>query len=136
MSDKDLHGHRQNGGVFIGSDQVPVKYFCKVWYNGLQYPEIVMLSELRYLGIEKPSQDGVCAGYIFGCSVNAAVGGLLPSGVSLVAVPDTNQTNLLTVNHNSLPSGKSKQGRFAVCIKGLHYPEDGSLKLLEWLEFV
>ena len=51
-------------------------------------------------------------------------------------MPNANHTNILTVNHNDLPLGEEKQGRFAVCIKGLYYPEDDSLKIIEWLEYV
>ena len=48
MSDRDLHGHGKKQSVFFGSD-VPVDYFCKIWYNERSNPVTVKVNELRYL---------------------------------------------------------------------------------------
>ena len=61
---------------------------------------------------------------------------LAPISVSVVENRCDEATNNLRVTYNPLKEGERKN-KFAVCVKGLDFPNDDiSLRLMEWVEML
>ena len=72
--------------------------------------------------------------YLLACQLPQSHWGKTPASVSIVEEKCDKASNNLRVTYNKPEEGEEKK-KFAVCVKGLDFPEDDlSIRLTEWLE--
>ncbi|XP_076254323.1 uncharacterized protein LOC143192711 isoform X2 [Rhynchophorus ferrugineus] len=107
---------------------------CQLWFENRNQPIIVKVKEYKYIWYKEwnlPNIDRY-EPYLITCELPKAFLNATPSSVSIVNKPCDIATNNLRVIYN--PSAKQKE--FAVCVKGLDFSEDLSVRVVEWLELV
>ena len=110
--------------------------FCKLWFKNPNQPIISPVVEYKYIWYKKwgnYKQDAFQP-YLISCQLPETQWGKVPSSVSLVQ----NECEIGTSNLRIIFSKPLKDKKqFAVCVKGLDFPEnDISLKLIEWIELL
>ena len=79
-------------------------------------------------------KQGLFQPYLLACQLPKSHWGRTPASVSIVEDKCDKATNNLRVIYNKPDEGEPKK-KFAVCVKGLDFPEDDlSIRLTEWLE--
>ena len=74
--------------------------------------------------------------YLLACQLPQSHWGKTPASVSIVEEKCDKASNNLRVTYNKPEEGEEKK-KFAVCVKGLDFPEeDISVRLVEWIELV
>jgi len=114
-----------------------VKTFCQLWFNSTKEPVISKVIEYKYIWYKKWGnyKQGLFQPYLMACQLPKSHWGKVPSSVSVVESKCDNATNNLRVIYNKLEEGPKQ--KFAVCVKGLDFPEDDlSVKLVEWIELL
>ncbi|MPC36044.1 hypothetical protein E2C01_029489 [Portunus trituberculatus] len=111
-----------------------VKTHCQLWYEGQGTPVVAKVVEYRYIWVHDWGnyRNGILQPYLLQCVIPESHRHRVPQSVSLVEGSCDRATNNLRVVHNLPPDGKKKN--FAVCVKGIAFSDDLSVKLVEWLE--
>ena len=113
-----------------------VKAYCQLWYNDRQDPVFTPVLEYKYIWYNKWGnyKQGLYQPYLLACQIPRSHWGDTPASVSVVENQcETATTNLKVIN-NKLEGEKRK---FAVCVKGMDFPEDDlSARLIEWIELL
>ncbi|XP_043216253.1 uncharacterized protein LOC122378809 [Amphibalanus amphitrite] len=109
---------------------------CQMWFDQLPFPIIAPVIEYKYVWYEKWGnyEQGILQPYLMACQVPRQFRQMVPRAVTVVERPcDKSTVALKVVNNRPLP-GQRRQD-FAVCVKGLSFPDhDLSVRLVEWLE--
>jgi len=113
-----------------------VKTFCQLWFNNSKEPVFSKILEYKYIWYKKWGnyKHGLYQPYLLACQLPKSHWGKAPESVGIVEhVCDTATTNLRVI-YNKADGEKKK---FAVCVKGLDFPEDDlSVRLVEWIEML
>ncbi|XP_064477181.1 uncharacterized protein LOC135391037 [Ornithodoros turicata] len=122
-------------GVVREKEMDRLRFFCQLWYTDIPHPIIVEATrreiwDARWDGGHSPTYYHP---YLFSCPIPSNVSNFIAQGpvnVSLSLEPCACPSHIL-----SLPrlSQKPRRG-FAVCVKGLDFPQDISVRLVEWIE--
>ncbi|XP_045607858.2 uncharacterized protein [Procambarus clarkii] len=122
--------------AMINRIEPSVKTKCKIWFNDKISPVIVNVSEYRYIWYKEWGNynQGILQPYLLECIVPAEHRQLVPQSVSLVEQPCDKPTNNLRVINNQPQNGQKKN--FAVCVKGLDFYIDKTVRIVEWLELL
>jgi hypothetical protein len=110
---------------------------CQVWFDYSHMPVLVKVQEYRYIWHKSFGnyRQGAISPYLLACPLPDSHKDLVPVSVSLVeAACDMARTSLRVV-YNQPAKGEGRK-RFAVCVKGLAFPEDLSIRLTEWIELL
>jgi len=113
-----------------------VKTFCQLWFSDSNEPIISKVLEYKYIWYKKWGnyKHGLFQPYLLACQLPKSHWNKTPASVSIVENKCDKATNNLRVIYNKPEEGEGKK-KFAVCVKGLDFPEDDlSIKLTEWLE--
>jgi len=111
-----------------------VKTFCQLWFNDSKEPVFSKVLEYKYIWYKKWGnyKQGLFQPYLLACQLPKTHWGKAPASVSIVEHKCDVATNNLRVIYNK-PEGEKK--KFAVCVKGLDFPDDDlSIRLTEWIE--
>lgn len=110
---------------------------CQLWYDGEAVPVTARVREYRYIWVPTYGnyRNGILQPYLLQCVVPAAYRHRVPLSVSLVEGKCSAATNNLRVVHN-LPAQGEAVKDFAVCVKGVVFHNDVSLRIVEWLELL
>ncbi|XP_045117674.1 uncharacterized protein LOC123508206 [Portunus trituberculatus] len=130
----------------LGMSQGKIKeedhYYCHLWYPREQDPVAVRadVSEVwQPVWDSKPKPD-IYHTYLFSCPVPLRVHGHrpYPEFVSLSYRACENMTTQLKVHHDGIKAWQrnERKGKYIVCVKGMNFEEDVSVKLIEWLEMI
>ena len=110
--------------------------YCQLWFDQVPFPVITPVIEYKYVWYEKWGnyEQGILQPYLMACQIPAKFRRLVPRAVTVVERPCDMSTAALRVVNNRPPPGQKRQD-FAVCVKGLSFPDqDLSVRLVEWLE--
>ncbi|XP_071548169.1 uncharacterized protein [Panulirus ornatus] len=127
-------------GMAVG--KIQESYFCRIWYTQQQEPVIVKADTSEIWGQhwnQNPDPETYHT-YLFSCPVPLKMHrkNLFPDFVSVSSQPCGSVSTKLPVHREGLlewqNGGASK--RYAVCVKGMDFEEDISIKLIEWLELL
>ena len=113
-----------------------VKTFCQLWFNDSKEPIFSKVLEYKYIWYKKWGnyKQGLFQPYLLACQLPKTHWGKAPASVSIVERQCDTATNNLKVIYNK-PEGEKK--KFAVCVKGMDFPEDDlSVRLVEWIELL
>ncbi|XP_063880618.1 uncharacterized protein LOC135111326 [Scylla paramamosain] len=113
-----------------------VRTHCQLWYEGQGTPVVAKVVEYRHLviGASDNKRKGTLQSYLLQCVIPESHRQRVPQSVSLVEGRCDRSTNNLRVVHNPLPEGE--KSNFAVCVKGMDFDEDISLRMVEWFELL
>ena len=114
-----------------------VKTFCQLWFPDSKEPVISKVLEYKYIWYKKWGnyKQGLYQPYLLACQLPKTHWGAAPASVSVVEHKCDTATTNLRVIHNKPETGEKK--KFAVCVKGLDFPEDDlSIRLAEWIELL
>ena len=92
--------------------------------------------EYKYIWYKKWGnyKQGLFQPYLLACQIPKSHAKKIPASVSIVENKCDTATSNLRVIYNP-PDGEKEQ--FAVCVKGMDFPEDDlSVKLTEWIELL
>lgn len=117
------------------------KYHCSLWYK--QFPHLVTVeADAEEIWLQQwnlnPEPDMYHA-YLFTCPIPLEIKdqNIFPSYVSLSSNVCKNMTTKLPLFGEEVNVlKKRKQKGFVVCVKGMDYAKDLSLRLVEWLELL
>jgi len=113
-----------------------VKTFCQLWFSDSMEPVISKVLEYKYIWYKKWGnyKQGLFQPYLLACQLPKTHWGKTPASVSIVEDKCDKASNNLRVTYNKPAEGEEKK-KFAVCVKGLDFPEDDlSIRLTEWIE--
>jgi len=109
----------------------PESIYCQLWFLDQSDPVVTNASlqdSLVYSTFAQP--------FFLHCPLPESHQNQTPASVSLAPQPCAVATNNLRVLFNPLPENQTKKD-FAVCVKGLAYPDvDLSARLVEWVELL
>ena len=94
--------------------------------------------EYKYIWYKKWGnyKQGLYQPYLLACQLPKTHWGKTPESVSIVEKECDTATSNLRVIYNKVKEGEEKK-KFAVCVKGLAFPEDDlSVRLVEWIELL
>jgi len=114
-----------------------VKTYCQLWFNDEDGPVFSKVLEYKYIWYNKWGnyKHGIFQPYLLACRIPKTHFNKEPASVSVVEHTCDVATNNLRVLYNK-PENDEKE-KFAVCVKGLDFPEDDlSVKLVEWIELL
>ena len=103
----------------------------------LQAPIFSPIVEYKFMWHVKwgNSKQGLLQPYLLSCLLPETHWHMAPQTVSIVENVCDKATNNLRVIYNKLEGFEAKKEEFAVCVKGLDFPDtDLSIRLTEWLE--
>ncbi|XP_050330064.1 uncharacterized protein LOC126759372 [Bactrocera neohumeralis] len=111
------------------------KIHCQLWYDSDDKPTIVPVVEQHLVWHIKWITDADYFPHLLTCAVPSVTReAVAPRAVSLVMNTCDRATNILRVLYER-PAGNETQHGFAICLKGLDYPNaDMGPRLVEWLE--
>jgi len=115
-----------------------VKTYCQLWFNSTKEPVFSKVLEYKYIWYKKWGnyKQGIFQPYLMACQLPKNYWNEVPASVSVVEHQCDNATTNLRVVYNKLEADEPKKG-FAVCVKGLDFPDDDlSVRLVEWLELL
>jgi len=115
-----------------------VKTFCQLWFSDSKEPVMSNVLEYKYIWYKKWGnyKQGLFQPYLLACQMPKSHWGKVPASVSVVEHKCDTATSNLRVIYNKPPEGEKKK-KFAVCVKGLDFPEDDlSVRLIEWIELL
>ena len=118
-------------GMFDHPEQPSLATFCQLWFPNTTEPVVSKVEEYKQVFnfkiLPKP--------FLLTCPIPETHKGLVPSSVSLVEQKCEVATTNLKVTYRPLGEGETKQN-FAVCTKGINFPNDNSPRLAEWIELL
>uniref|UniRef100_A0A6P7GVL3 Glycosyltransferase family 92 protein n=1 Tax=Diabrotica virgifera virgifera TaxID=50390 RepID=A0A6P7GVL3_DIAVI len=106
--------------------------YCQLWFNDTNNPVIVKTFERRSIWWFGKPQEGYFIPYLISCVLPKEFSKRIPESISLVERECDNATNRLRVLYDN----PGKKEDFAVCTKGLSFPNDISSRLTEWIEML
>lgn len=111
-----------------------VKTHCLLWFDVSKDPVKTPVIEYRYIWNKKWGnyKQGTLQPYLMACQVPREHKDRVPISVSVTEKGCEVATNNLRVS-NAVPE---KKGKFAVCVKGLDFLNDLSVRLVEWIELL
>ncbi|KAK8400303.1 hypothetical protein O3P69_003179 [Scylla paramamosain] len=114
--------------------KLDVSTYCQLWYRGEGTPVVAKVVEYRYLWVREWGnyRNGILQPYLLQCVIPESHRQRVPQSVSLVEGRCDQSTNNLQVVHNLPPKGQKQN--FAICVKGMTFSDDVSVRLVEWLE--
>lgn len=115
-----------------------VKTHCQLWFSDAKEPVLSKVLEYKYIWYKKWGnyKQGLFQPYLLACQLPKSHWGSVPSSVSIVEQPCDTATSNLRVIYNKPAEGEEKK-KFAVCVKGLDFPDDDlSVRLIEWIELL
>lgn len=124
--------------VMIDRLKPTLKTHCQLWFQAESQPVIVPVMEYKYVWNEKWGnfKQGIIQPYLMACVIPKHHAHLVPEAVTVVENPCNTSTVALRVINNRPPAGQQRQD-FAVCVKGLSFPDqDISVRLVEWIEIL
>ena len=113
-----------------------VETHCQFWFPESNEPQVSKVLEYMYIWNSKwgNHKQGMLQPYMLACRLPKDHKHLVPSSVSIVEKPCEKANTNLRVIYNERPDGEKKK-KFAVCVKGLDFPDDDlSVRLIEWIE--
>jgi len=113
-----------------------VKTVCQIWFADSDSAVVSSVLEYKYIWNKSWGnyKQGIFQPYLMACKLPMSHLERVPVSVSLVEAPCDAATNNLRVVDNRLKEGEVKN-KFAVCVKGLDFPEDDlSVRIIEWIE--
>jgi len=116
-----------------------VKTYCQLWFNSTKEPVFSKVLEYKYIWYKKWGnyKQGIFQPYLMACQLPKNYWNEAPSSVSIVERECDNATTNLRVVYNKLPAEEKEKKKFAVCVKGLDFPDDDlSVRLVEWFELL
>lgn len=106
--------------------------FCQFWFAGAKAPSFAP-TRYKYIWNRYWGNFRKYQAYLISCTIPKDHSKKTIESVSLVEEPCHHATNNIRVIHN-VPKEKKD---FAVCVKGLDFPDvDLSLRLIEWIELL
>jgi len=115
-----------------------VKTFCHLWFPDQKEPIISKVLEYKYIWYKKWGnyKQGLYQPYLLACQLPKTHWGKVPASVSVVEKPCETATSNIKVTYNKIEKSEKKK-KFAVCVKGLDFPDDDlSTRLIEWIELL
>ncbi|XP_023326460.1 uncharacterized protein LOC111699919 [Eurytemora carolleeae] len=122
--------------TMINRIEPTVKTHCQLWFNSTNTPIFSKVLEYKYIWYKKWGnyKQGIFQPYLLACQIPKSHWGEVPASVSIVEKECDDATNNIRVIYNKHEGPKKK---FAVCVKGLDFPDDDlSVRLVEWLELL
>ena len=115
-------------------------FYCYLWYHNAK-SAIVVEAEAEKIWVEQWNRNADSAtfhAFLFSCPIPLKLrdSKTYPEQVSISWSLCDRVTNLLDVNKENMFArldGKPKK-KYAICVKGMDFEEDISLKLIEWIE--
>ncbi|XP_042234640.1 uncharacterized protein LOC121874538 [Homarus americanus] len=128
-------------GMTQGKIQKEESYFCSMWYMEFQDPVVVKAdtSEVWMQHWNRNPDPDTYHTYLFTCPVPLSMrdSHLYPDFVSVSSQPCGDITTKLPIQKKGFAEWQNGGGKkFAVCVKGMDFDEDISIKLIEWLELL
>ena len=118
-------------GMFDHPEQPSLVTFCQLWFPNTTEPVVSQVDEYRQIYqfeiLPKP--------FLLTCQIPESHKEMVPSSVSLAEQKCEVATTNLKVTYRPLGEGETKQN-FAVCTKGIDFPNDNSPRLAEWIELL
>ncbi|KAF4532512.1 hypothetical protein B566_EDAN007627 [Ephemera danica] len=109
--------------------------YCQVWFGMSEEPIITraLQTEIWAPQWDASSDEHTYRPFLLSCPVSHVIGRQSPTAVSVVEDnPCVSATTLLPLATPTLTQGT--RNSVAVCVKGLDFEEDRSVRLVEWLE--
>ncbi|XP_072381051.1 uncharacterized protein [Diabrotica undecimpunctata] len=106
--------------------------YCQFWFNDTNNPVIVKTYEHKIIWWFGKPQKGYFIPYLISCVLPKQLSKQVPESISLVERECDTATNRLRVIYDN----PGKKEDFAVCVKGLSFPNDISSRLSEWIELL
>lgn len=140
----ELRGRRRHYvrvlGVVKEKEMDRLRFFCQLWYTELPRPIVVEADrteiwDARWDGGASASRLPYYASYLFSCPIPYNMSYSVPRGPansSLSLEPCACPSHSLPLQPPSTTPTTRKD--FAVCVKGLDFPQDISVRLVEWIE--
>ena len=116
-----------------------MKTNCQLWFNGTDKPVISKVLEYKFIWKKEwgNNKTGIFQPYLMACRLPKSHRDQVPLSVSIVENICDKPTNNLRVIYNKLPEDETDKKEFAVCVKGLDFPNDDlSVRLIEWIELL
>ena len=110
-----------------------------MWFNGIDKPVISKVLEYKFIWKKEWGNNkmGIFQPYLMACRLPKSHWNQVPLSVSIVENICDKPTNNLRVIYNKLPEDETDKKEFAVCVKGLDFPNDDlSVRLIEWIELL
>ena len=110
-----------------------------MWFNGTDKPVISKVLEYKFIWKKEwgNNKTGIFQPYLMACRLPKSHWNQVPLSVSIVENICDRATNNLRVIYNKLPEDETDKKEFAVCVKGLDFPNDDlSVRLIEWIELL
>ena len=110
-----------------------------MWFNGTDKPIVSKVLEYKFIWKKEwgNSKTGIFQPYLMACRLPKSHWNQVPLSVSIVENICDKATNNLRVIYNKLPEDERDKKEFAVCVKGLDFPNDDlSVRLIEWIELL
>ena len=118
-------------GMFNHPEKPSLATFCQIWFPNTTEAVVSQVEEYKQIYqfkiLPKP--------FLLTCPIPDSHKGMLPSSVSLVEQKCEVATTNLKVTYRPLGEGEAKEN-FAVCTKGIDFPNDNSPRLAEWIELL
>ena len=118
-------------GMFARPEQPSLAAFCQLWFPNTTEPVVSQVEEYKQIYqfkiLPKP--------FLLTCPIPESHKNMAPSSVSLVEQKCEVATTNLKVTYRPLGEGETKEN-FAVCTKGIDFPNDNSPRLAEWIELL
>lgn len=114
----------------------PSTTFCQIWIENERKPVLSPVFENKLIWSKNFGhyRDGVYLGYMLGCKVPEIAQNTSIDAVSVVEKECDKPSTLLKVVKNQTEDKNRKL--FAVCVKGLDFLEDNSVRIVEWIELL
>lgn len=116
-------------------------YYCTLWYDN--FPKAITVkadaTEIWLQHWNRNPQPNTHHAYLFTCPIPLEIRdkGTYPHFVSLSSQKCTDLTTLLPVKKEGLNSWQNgSRQNYAVCVKGMDFVKDLSIRLIEWLELL
>lgn len=129
-------------GMSLGKIQENESYFCNMWYKEMQDPIVVEAdaSEVWMPLWNRRPDPKTYHTYLFTCPVPLKLrdSHLYPNFVSLSSRACDNVTTKLPIQKEGFSEfvHRKIKKKYAVCVKGMDFEDDLSLKIIEWLELL
>lgn len=129
-------------GMAMGKIQEQESYFCRMWYTQLKEPIVVKADTSEIWGQQwnqNPDPETYHT-YLFSCPVPLKMQSknFFPDFVSVSSQACGSVSTKLTVYREGFLTWQNgiAHKKYAVCVKGMDFEEDVSIKLIEWLELL
>ncbi len=104
--------------------------FCQLWFSSSRRPFVVRALYREIWQRAWDPRNRFYGPWIISCPLRSQQ---VPAQVSLTVKPCSDATNVLEVR-NHRPSNGNIDDKVVVCVKGMDFLQDNSLRMAEWLE--